>query len=251
MKNVNYLLVYIVLMLSPVCSWAEDEIMDGRYFPDGMTWKTMAIETYMMSEIVRVDKSTYILQGDTLIGERIYHKLVNEKGKLIATITEEGKKIYLRCNETDMLLYDFGVEVGDTIVQDFSTAGISWCDAPCKLCVVRIDTVTLLNGKQAKRICYDHRGTTDLEFVGSEYGILAPIYMPQIPLDIDWHFYSCCSLNGDILFEHNQGDCERIDMMDAIDETLADKSATKILRDGHILIIRDNRTYTLTGQPVE
>lgn len=28
-------------------------------------------------------------------------------------------------------------------------------------------------------------------------------------------------------------------------------SATKILRDGHILIIRDNRTYTLTGQPVE
>ena len=28
-------------------------------------------------------------------------------------------------------------------------------------------------------------------------------------------------------------------------------AATKILRDGHILIIRDNRTYTLTGQPVE
>lgn len=249
MKNKFFL--FAVFVFSSVYFWADDDIMDGRYFPEGMTWKTMTIKTHMMSEIISQEKEAYILKGDTLIGEKMYHKLVNEKGELIATMTEEGKKIYIRCNETDMLLYDFGVEVGDTIVQDFSATGISWYDAPCKLCVVRIDTVILLDGREAKQICYDNRGTTDIEFIGGDLGILTPIVMPVIPTSIDWHSYACCSLNGDILFEYHQRDCERIDMMDAIDEALADMSATKILRDGQILILRGGGTYTLTGQRME
>ena len=74
--------------------------------------------------------------------------------------------------------------------------------------------------------------------------------MPVIPLDIDWHFYSCCSLNGDILFEHNQGDCERIDMMDTTDKVLTNKSATKILRNGQIFILRGEKVYTVQGQEI-
>lgn len=251
MRNVNCLLVSLVLLF-PVFSWAENDIMNERYFSEGMTWKTMTIETYMLSEIVSVNKGTYVLQGDTLIGERIYHKLVDENGQLIASMTEDGKKIYIRYNETDMLLYDFGVEVGDTIVQDFSVAGTQCCDGPCKNCVVRIDTVPLLDGRKAKRIYYDNRSTTDIEYVGGDHGILTPIFMPQIPLSIDWHSYACYSLSGVIIYEYNPGDCEKIDNTDRADNVHSHPaSASKYLQDNHILIIRGDKTYTLTGQRIE
>ena len=108
--KVLFMLLCVLLVISPMV--ANENI----YFPEGTKWVDRTIERNPMTgEIIKSYGGIYTIEEDTLIEGKVYHKLIDAKGQLFATLREDGKKIYFRYNDTDMLLYDFGVEVGDTI----------------------------------------------------------------------------------------------------------------------------------------
>lgn len=186
----------------------------SHYFPKGTKWINRKTERDPMTgKITSNSEGTYILSEDTLIGGKTYHKLIDEKGQLFATLREDGKKIYFRYNDIDMLLYDFGVKVGDSIVFDYSAFSASRYQTPYIVYVDRIDTITLLDGRQAKAIDYYSNGERlgpDIEYVGNDRGLIAPIVDPEVPTLLGLRHASCCSFKGEPIYEYNQGDCEEL-----------------------------------------
>ena len=203
--KVLFMLLCVLLVTSPMVA------NENLYFPKGTKWINRKTERDPMTgKITSNSEGTYIISEDTLIGGKTYHKLIDEKGQLFATLREDGKKIYFRYNDIDMLLYDFGVEVGDTIEYDYTAFGGEWWQGPCQIYVTHIDTVTLLDGRNAKAIFSEGRIGPDIEYVGSDRGLIAPIVSPSIPLLLGWSYASCCSFNGEPIYEYKQGNCEEL-----------------------------------------
>ena len=199
MKNRIFLLLLCVFAVSVMT--ADDSL----YFPEGSRWTNASSE------------ASYIIQGDTLVNGKKYHKVIDknkDRQKLVALKREEGKKIYVRFEgtDTDVLLYDFGLKVGDSIVLQTDQ-----CNGPCSIIhVERIDTVTLLDGRKAKCFFYDSR-MWDVEFVGCETGLFGPIYMPVIPTMYSSDSYSYCfSINGKPIFETYPGICKSCGFTDKL-----------------------------------
>lgn len=192
MKNRIFLLLLCLLAASIMTA------NDGLYFPEGSKWTNAP------------GGASSIIQGDTVVESKTYHKVIDkyrDGEKLVALKREEGKKIYVRFEgtDTDVLLYDFGLEVGDSIVQHAEEFGFSWCQGPCTYHVEYIDTVTLLDGRKAKLIMYDGR-MGDIEYVGCETGLFGPITMPDIPTG-DYHYSYCFSIKGKPIYETSPGIC--------------------------------------------
>ena len=243
MKSKFSLLLMGVLLTSSLV-FADDSL----YFPEGTKWTHLH---FGYSDL---------LQGDTIIEDQTYLKLIRQyrnqnTEELMALKREVGSKIYVRLpgKDTDLLLYDFGLEVGDTIVH--GPYEMSWC-APCTYYVNLIDTITLMDGRKAKRIHYDYR-LDDVEFVGYETGFLGLIYMADIPItpeerSSDAYYYYCCSVNGEPIFESLPGTCESCNDKDDLPITTTNiPSASKILRDGQIFILRDGKTFTTLGAEIK
>ncbi len=244
--KVLFMLLCVLLVTSPMV--ANENI----YFPEGTKWVDRTIERNPMTgEIIKSYGGIYTIEEDTLIEGKVYHKLIDAKDQLFAMLREDEKKIYFRYNDTDMLLYDFGVEVGDTIEYDYTAFGGEWLPGPCQIYVTHIDTVTLLDGRNAKAIFFSEgRIGPDIEYVGSDRGLIAPIVSPSVPSLLGWSYASCCSFNGEPIYEYKQGNCEELQNWEpwAVENISSDlPSATKILRDAQILIIRNDKTYTLQG----
>jgi len=95
--------------------------------------------------------------------------------KKIGNIKEKDKKIYFKdSTNTEVLLYDFGVKVGDTIVYDYFDT-TSFYTNYYIIQVINIDTVDYL-GKNRKRIEVKRNLIHDywIEGIGSINGILEP-----------------------------------------------------------------------------
>ena len=220
---------------------------NNTYFPKGMKWTTVTIHEY--SGGVDFNKEITTLQGDSLIGEKMYHKLANSANEVIGLITEEGKKIYIHHGENDILLYDFDLSVGDSLLQDFEEFGSSFYNpSQLKICVTNSDSVTLLDGRKAKRIFYDER-MPDIEYIGCETGILSPIYMPVIPQGKSIAF--CCSINGEPVFELSPEDCEKYDNPEDVPALQSEFHTAKFIRNGQLFIRRGDVIYTIQGQKKE
>ena len=167
---------------------------EPQYFPKGMQW---TLDRWQEEKgIVSHSISSCIVQGDTVINDKTYRNIVD--GDFIAPIRQEGKKIYVHLNDKDFLLYDFGLEVGDSIP---AYGGYGY-DPNNELPeievdrVVRIDSVTLLDGRKAKVFFYEYR-SPDIEYVGDEeFGVLNPIFGEQACTCLDRGQSMCCSLNG-------------------------------------------------------
>lgn len=177
--------------------WATD-------FPKGMTWTTF------FTPYEGCDSWSYTceLQDNTFIEGRSY-SIVH--GPVDIPIRQYGQKIYAWINNKDYLLYDFGLEIGDSIPQYYFgiSADASQIDVYGQVYahVLRIDSVLLEDGRKAKRLWYDGR-MPDIEYVGSEYGILSPIIMPDITTCGGTHM--CCSLDGGLIYETEPGICNSI-----------------------------------------
>ena len=177
--------------------WATD-------FPKGMTWTTF----FTPYEGCDYWSYTCELQDNTFIEGRSY-SIVH--GPVDIPIRQYGQKIYAWINNKDYLLYDFGLEIGDSIPQYYFgiSADASQIDVYGQVYahVLRIDSVLLEDGRKAKRLWYDGR-MQDIEYVGSEYGILSPIIMPDITTCGGTHM--CCSLDGGLIYETEPGICNSI-----------------------------------------
>ena len=91
------------------------------YFAEGTTW-TMAHYSYESG--CEEWKLSYTIHGDTLIGSNLYQKIIFtydnrvdalDQGTVIPVRTENNEKLYARLGNTDYLLCDFSLEVGDTV----------------------------------------------------------------------------------------------------------------------------------------
>lgn len=209
---------------------------DHTYFPEGKVW------SYRITEYCDGGEKTFIhhmsVSGEKTING-VKYRMLNE-----TPIRESGKKVFALSDNKEVLIYDFGLEVGDKIG---SPSALLDNDEGLAT-VTAVDSVTLLDGRRAKRIQYDLR-RTDIEYIGSiaEAGVLAPLYGEEVPTcgPID---FLCCSYNGQPLYETSSGSCDNIDA--ALDHTTTAPQAVKYLLNGQLFFQLGEQSYDVLGRPV-
>jgi len=214
-KNIKIFALLICMLMTTSVIWADDNTSDF-YFPEGMTWTVSILSDYGCDH-----KSVLVLQGDTLINSKTYHNVrmynAKEQQVLSIPITAEGKKIYAHIYDRDILLYDFGLEVGDSIMryrsinmEDGIPEDLRFDPDSTYSYVTGIDSVTLLDGRRAKRLHYNIY-LPDIEYVGCSYGGLFSII--DVPLLTTCGSNACCcTLNGELIYEDYAGVCALMDI---------------------------------------
>jgi hypothetical protein len=253
----------IILLLGTLLAVSFVRAENGAeefYFPEGMTW---TVRLMPLSGGCDPRDNVFVLQGDTLINGKKYHNVKYfEVPWLVFPLTADGKKIYAHIYGRDILLYDFGLEVGDSILH-YQNIRFD-ADAPedlrfgsdsAYIYVSEVDSITLLDGRRAKCLHYKDRRyqdkyyiRTDIEYVGCSHGGLFSII--DVPLQTTCGSNACCcSLNGELIYEDYAGLCALMDLHSALpkEEEIALPSATKFLRDGQLLINHNGNTYNANG----
>ncbi len=211
------------MLMTTSVIWADDNASDF-YFPEGMTWTISILSDYGCDH-----KSVFVLQGDTLINSKTYHNVrmynAKEQQVLSIPITAEGKKIYAHIYDRDILLYDFGLEVGDSIMhyrsinfEEGIPEDLRFDPDSSYIHVTMIDSITLLDGRRAKCLHYKDRRyqeeyyiRADIEYVGCSYGGLFSII--DVPLLTTCGSNACCcTLNGELIYEDYAGVCALMDI---------------------------------------
>ena len=246
MKNKLLLMSVCILFICPIAIADENS-----YFPEGMKWSSRYVEKD--GSYCGVNSVCTII-GDTIIEGKKYSTLVyaNFDERFVVPIRESDKKIYVHITNRDVLLYDFGAGVGDSIPNNYihsflGESGMPLIEVHGYAHIIKTDTIQLLNGHKAKRQFYDNSRSEDIEFIGSTEGILSHWGYPPTPTCYGAQFNFCCSMNGDPLYEYNPGDCERISTLPINSVPAASPSAYKIIRDGQLLIQHNDKTYTVQG----
>ncbi len=207
------------MLMTTSVIWADDNASDF-YFPEGMTWTVRLMPLFGGCD---PRDNVFTMQGDTLINGKKYHNVKYlEAPWLVFPLTADGKKIYAHIYGRDILLYDFGLEVGDSILH-YQNIRFD-ADAPedlrfgsdsAYIYVSEVDSITLLDGRRAKRLHYrryqDEHYRSDIEYIGCAKGGLFSII--DVPLQTtcggNW---CCCSLNGEPIYEEYPGLCEEMDI---------------------------------------
>ena len=167
MKN---LILIIVFSLSIFVSNAQ------TYFADDACWTEFTVNIFTNSV---ENKSQYYLDGDTLLNDKTYKKVVNRfPNYYIGAIREEAGKVFKQYTDYEtmvdgeFLLYDFTVKVGDTIYSTSPSGELSQ-----KPVVTKIDTVELLIGEKRKRFFFDKSlEKIWIEGIGSIGGLFSEAY---------------------------------------------------------------------------
>ena len=200
--------IFIALMfiIIGVCKIGASPTNSTFYFAEGTTWTTSFMSVYGGCDDW---KKVCVLQGDTLIGDSTYHNILynDGHGQLIIPIREENKRIFAYLDNQDHLLYDFNLVVGDSLpLCMFEGEYDLYCAYYTH--VTAVDSITLSDGRKAKRLTYDWERLPDIEHVGGMYGFLAPIVTAAIST-CGGPPSSCCSLNGEPIYETSPGTCAR------------------------------------------
>ena len=213
----NYILTIICLFLLIDFLFGQNN-NSQQSLKDSTYWKTYDIDT--RTNRIKYTSLTF-LNGDTMIQDAVYKKLFIDDEGYCGAIRESGSKvyannlIYFESNITEGLLYDFSVNVGDTIRSAISAGILS--DSPI---VTKIDTVLLYNNEKRKRIYLFDGADIWIEGIGSIYGFLSPAlfhatnytatYLVCFKQDDEIKFkndtlcnYNCCNTEIDMELEYN------------------------------------------------
>lgn len=217
---------------------------------------------------------TYHMKGDTTINDTTYHALWRDKGEYFAGLRQssDGQQVFIRPNQEhysstgeakDWLLYKFDVKVNDTIFAfDHSYAGIDpntgQEDVQYRWIVKDVRMVdgrkhVIVNGGQTQH------DVEWIEGIGTRY-----IFFENNVIDAlmgkssTWALCAMDNEDNTLYSFDTEGigirnvcpDWEVIDS--AIDNIISrPASASKFLHNGHILICRDGKMYTVIGQEVK
>ncbi|MBR7154274.1 MAG: hypothetical protein IKD12_03070 [Paludibacteraceae bacterium] len=220
--------------------------------------------------------ATFYLQGDTVINDTTY-KAFYRNDIYCAGLrqTADGQQVFIRPTEELMqdpywepgehLLYNFDVEVGDTVFAfDGSYAGIDdmgedlsiqyrWVVQDVQT-IDRRKHVVVVGGQQ-----HSHE-VEWIEGIGTRFVLFENVYDDAL-----WRTcssYTLCAVDsqGNTLYSFDTDDigvrnnCPELEIIpnEGIELVTADpQSATKLLRDGQILILRGDETYTIIGQKLQ
>ncbi len=150
------------------------------------------------------ETQTFKIMGDTTIEQLEYKKLYVTYDTALNTWSNYGAMreienqvfFYLYANETEEMLYDFNLAVGDTFNTIQNSMEYSGC--PIELVVTSIDTVTLENGEQKQRFNFAD-GEQWISRIGSLYGLVY-VGVHQCIIDMDYDL-SCCHENDELIYQ--------------------------------------------------
>lgn len=224
------------------------------YLPEGMKWtRRVVTDTDYRFIDERKVEGTEVIDGVTY---QVIQTLEYDK----VFIRCEGKKVFARLEDDyefdeELLLYDFGLNIGDSIQKYY--APLYWEVPKTWHKVVVVDTVTLLNQVRARRLHYDD-GDADIEYIGDAKGNLFRAF------PFGWVLEAvitplCCSIGDELLWEFEPNGCsESPSALDDISGSRNDVSGnrndlipTKRLTPDGILILPDGRRVTLLGTEVK
>ncbi len=164
------IILAILFFIMSACSSTEPEIFSQDvYLSRNFTWDVIQSVEDGLSY-----SKTIIIGRDTTINNLTY-RLVNNYFPMRQT--KNRIYMYVYRTKTEILLYDFSLKVGDYIEQQEDPySGIPKRKAK----VIKTETITLADGREARRIEYEQTYPAprepDIEFVGNEKrGILGPL----------------------------------------------------------------------------
>ena len=214
------------------------------YFPDEMRWTYLAyplnMDTVFYNEI-RV-------QGEITYDDIVYQNIGGFPVRAI------GKQIVARIDEVgEVTLYNFGLNVGESLMTLVPYGDGSFRLAPEK--VIAVDTITLLNGTQARRQTFDD-GLIDIELVGASTGDFfrrIDLFMPVVEGS---YRHLCCSVGDELLYEFSPDGCNYspsavAEVIHSADGIHPSSPAQKCIIDGHLFIRQGNHLYSPTGTEIE
>ena len=200
--------------------------------------------------------------GDDFIISGVEYKKLNltsvNDEYVIGFLRQEGQRIYIKkgISEDELLLYDFGLNVGDSIL----TYSDKYISKPYSK-VINTDTIILKNGVRAKRIFYDNERYCDIEYVGNVYSFY---------FEGAFIMYNSFYMNDEIVFceaycnDFGLNVCERLGITPPCEQKLTDfenisiessqdkKTPIKQLQDGHVLLLfPDGRRFDVLGREIK
>ena len=171
-------------------------------FPPETRWNYKHTEMYGGPD----DNYVFTLQPmDTIIGNTRYQQI----GSFL--FRSKGAKIWCAVDSmgtfVERLVYDFDLQVGDSIraiyYYDEESAGTN----PQYAKVTSVEQTYLADGRYARRISYDGFRPDDIEHIGSIEGILTPLNLP-VPTCGCSDLFQCCTKSDYLLYEVAQGACD-------------------------------------------
>ena len=218
---------------------------------------------------------TYSLGSDTVIDGKLYRQIrytheyehITNAYRGAIRQSEDGQQVYYIPwgSNNEYLLYNFDVKQGD-IVHAYAGFNDISCEEMAEpgrsiIPAWTVMSVQTIDGRKHIFVQDEEYGTTIewIEGIGTQY-ILWPFGRTcyATGLEVQFHHALCAADNeGNILYSFNTDDlgirneCPNWQPM-AIEHIHSDSpSVVKTLHDGHILILRGDKTYTLTGQEVK
>lgn len=146
---------------------------------------------------------TFKITGDTSIGQVDYKKLYRTYDTtfsywgIYGAIRESDNQVFIYNFdlESEEILYDFNLSVGDT----FSTVvnNLEYYNCPIEIVVSEIDTVLIENNEQRQRFTF--AGEQWISGIGSTYGLVF-IGVDQCIFDLSFEL-SCCHENNELIYQ--------------------------------------------------
>lgn len=200
-----YRLLLITAILLFICSFSHAQ----RMVKEGNQWSVYDPPFIVSNSSTEI----YRIGGDTLVDNLLYHQVYTTRDtsglnwRLSIDLLREDtttKRVYWKAGSQDeFLLYDFSLEVGDTIPFQISF------DFVCDVFVHSIDTVTLENGEQRRRLNLGdqsyglYSGDYWIEGIGSNHGPFFYRYCAT-----DQNFILLCHSDAEgILFSNSSEGC--------------------------------------------
>ena len=225
-------------------------------------------------DLYKATTNIYQLGQDTVIENQVYSKLTyyssksatKEQRYVGALRFTEDKKVYIHYDNTEYLLYDFDVQIGDTleifggtnyysdnktlthIITDIDTLNDGRLHITSDVIVRVIDGGIILEEDRQKQLW--------IEGVGSADGIVqnnATLRMGNFVtvLLCAYNNDECCYTTDNPSYTplgcvYNEGD-----VINAVEDvSVSAPSVQKIIKDGQLLILRDGKTYNVMGMEV-
>lgn len=177
---------------------------DKKYFDENDTWSEDVIVTSYIwgNKGYITEKHQFYLSVDTVLAGKTYHKIItrtpNNKSQPTyygGGIREDNAKVYYKHNadttDNEFLIYDFSLNVGDTIRSTYPTGLLSK-----KPVIMRIDTLVLQNGEKRKE--FHTQLFSYIEGIGSPGGFFSVLNSDVIcTCDPEYSNVLVCFKKGD------------------------------------------------------
>lgn len=211
------------------------------YFPTNTVWRYQV--DFMDDSCGKSSKKT-LTYGNT---QEFMGQTCHTIGGL--PVISEGKKVYVgvqifrdgSLKDTLVLLYDFGLQLGDKITWSSEIEGESI--TPREATVTGIETLPPYNDGQVARIIHYDKRPDDIEGVGSVEGLFAPLNL-SIPTCMKETFLCCCR-GSELLYETKEGVCDNA--ATDLQEPKTESATQKVIQTGQLFILHEGRKYSVLG----